>query len=105
MKSLIRGLIPTEVLIKHWQGEFGWDIDRVRLLEHKRVVKMTAEIVKHGIMGEVILGSDGRVWDGLHRIAIALELGIEWIPFVYKNPDKDLRDVIKEFGKDLHEQS
>ncbi|MEX2116827.1 MAG: hypothetical protein WEB37_08065 [Bacteroidota bacterium] len=84
--------------MKHWQADYGWDIDRIRLLEHERVVGLTAFIVKHGIPGEVVLGSDGRVWDGKHRIAIALSLGIKDIPFVYKEVDRELRQVIEEFA-------
>jgi ParB-like chromosome segregation protein Spo0J len=95
----IRGIMPVEILIKHWHGEWGWHIDSVRLLEHKKVVKLTSEIVKHGMIGEVVLGSDGRVWDGLHRIAIAMELGIPEIPFVYKDYSNDFEGVAKQYEK------
>jgi len=95
----IHGKIPLEVLIKNWQGEFGWDVDRVRLLEHRKVVKMTQEIVKRGLdsLGEVFLGTDGKVWDGLHRIAIALELGIPEIKFKLVNPEKDLIELATKY--------
>jgi hypothetical protein len=98
-----RGFIDPNILVKYWQGEWGWEVDRVRILEHKKVVKMTEQIIRYGIkeLGEVILGTDGRVYDGLHRIAICLELQIPLIPFRLEDPKQNLLNVIKEHGKDV----
>lgn len=37
-------------------------------------------ISEHGITQGVLLGNDGRVWDGHHRIVAARRLGIESVP-------------------------
>lgn len=34
----------------------------------------------HGITGGICLGTDGRVWDGNHRVVAARRLDIEFIP-------------------------
>lgn len=91
--------MPVKELIKHWSSPHGWDIDSIRLLEQKQVVGLTAEIVKRGMPGEIILGSDGKVWDGLHRIAIALELNIHEIAFVYKDHSSDLIKIVRKYEK------
>lgn len=41
---------------------------------------LSGEIIENGITEPIILGHDGRVWDGHHRIAICTLLGIEWVP-------------------------
>jgi ParB-like chromosome segregation protein Spo0J len=37
-------------------------------------------IEKTGIREPILLGNDGRVWDGHHRITAAHQLGIEEVP-------------------------
>ena len=46
----------------------------------------------------IILAADGRVMDGMHRIAKALSLGLETVEAVRfeKQPEPDYRDVRRE---------
>lgn len=50
-------------------------------------LQLEAHIAAHGLTGwgGVCLGTDGRVWDGHHRIVAARRLGIELIPL--ETPD------------------
>lgn len=41
---------------------------------------LEAHLAEHGLTQGVCLGSDGRVWDGHHRIVAARRLGIDSIP-------------------------
>lgn len=47
--------------------------------------KLISSIEKNGITEDVLLDEDGRIIDGLHRIAVSVELGIDQVPCtVYK---------------------
>lgn len=41
---------------------------------------LEAYMAEHGFTQGVCLGTDGRVWDGHHRIVAAKRLGIELVP-------------------------
>jgi hypothetical protein len=41
---------------------------------------LEAHLAEHGLTQGVCLGTDGRIWDGHHRIVAARRLGIERIP-------------------------
>ena len=59
-----------------WEAEFSylWYDDVGRLLE------VIGEVMEFGIETPIDLGPDGRVWDGHHRIAAAVELGLSYVP-------------------------
>lgn len=93
-------LVPLDALLTCYRpGSYpvpwGWD-DEERSL-HARVCvccgqpghyqqQLEAHIAEHGIPGSVCLGTDGRVWDGHHRIVAARRLGITHIAV---EPDMD----------------
>lgn len=59
-----------------WQAEFDWlDSNRAGPID-----LLTTSIQKVGIRSPILLGDDGRVWDGHHRIAVAHRLGLESVP-------------------------
>ena len=43
-------------------------------------LRLEAYLAEHGLDQGVCLGTDGRVWDGHHRIVAARRLGIDAIP-------------------------
>lgn len=53
-----------------WAAEFKflWTNDQHRMLE------LMASITKEGVCEPVVIGSDGRLWDGHHRLAVAIAL-------------------------------
>lgn len=46
----------------------------------ERLDELATSIQAEGIREPVLLGNDGRVWDGHHRIVVAMRLGIESVP-------------------------
>jgi hypothetical protein len=59
-----------------WQTEFDW------LESHHgdRLDKLTTSVQESGIREPILLGDDGRVWDGRHRLAVAQRLGLDYVP-------------------------
>jgi hypothetical protein len=59
-----------------WETEFAWlrENDSVRLAE------LRADVSAHGIHEPVLLGDDGRVWDGHHRLCVAHDLALAEVP-------------------------
>lgn len=45
--------------------------------------QLEEHIVERGVPGYVLLGDDGRVWDGHHRVVAARRLGIDAIHVMY----------------------
>jgi ParB-like chromosome segregation protein Spo0J len=71
------------VLAEYRDGdEHGWDTEFEYLETHhgERIAALRASIAEEGMREPVLLGSDGRVWDGHHRLCVANELGMKMIP-------------------------
>jgi hypothetical protein len=61
-----------------WEQEWFWiDSDDDHAEEY---AKLEEEIRRDGIRTPVLIGNDGRLWDGHHRLRIAVRLGIPYIP-------------------------
>jgi len=61
--------------------EHGWDQEFAYLATRwDEMGPLVASIRSEGIREPILLGTDGRVWDGHHRIYAAHLLGIEVIP-------------------------
>lgn len=65
--------------------EHGWAEEfRYLMSEHgERIRSLTAAIQAEGIREPILLGNDGRVWDGHHRLCVASRLGIHTVPVQY----------------------
>ncbi|MFJ9420748.1 ParB N-terminal domain-containing protein [Streptomyces sp. NPDC101249] len=75
---LARVLAEVRCGSEDWPWEQEWaDLD-----EHHadRLAKLEAGIRERGITRPVLIGSDGRLWDGHHRLRIAVRLGIDHVP-------------------------
>lgn len=73
----------TELLANYADGnEMGWPAEFEWLwTNHLGYMSiLVKDIAVNGIKYPVHLGQDGRVWDGHHRIAAAVALGLEEIP-------------------------
>ncbi|HYH51621.1 MAG TPA: hypothetical protein VEG38_18925 [Acidimicrobiia bacterium] len=86
--------IPTLRVLTDWtpgskDQPWTWE-DEARDL-HERVClccnqpghyqrQLEAHVAEHGITQGICLGSDGRVWDGHHRVVAAIRLGIAQLP-------------------------
>lgn len=61
-----------------WDVEFAW----LRANHTARLADLTASILDHGVQVPILLGPDGRIWDGHHRLCVARHLGLRTIPCV-----------------------
>lgn len=59
-----------------WQEEFDW----LRQEHGERLDALAASVRKVGILEPILLGTDGRVWDGHHRLCVAYDLGLTSVP-------------------------
>ena len=63
-----------------WTWEEEWaDLDR-RHADTGYLAKLEEAIRENGITMPVLVGSDGRLWDGHHRLCMAVRLGIDYVP-------------------------
>jgi len=78
-------LIKTRELVQNWRPgsyDWTWADECADLSQQHRTAVILSRILKEGIgfadnVEPILLGDDGRVWDGHHRICLALSLGIE----------------------------
>lgn len=71
-----------------WFIEFEWIWHNHR----GHVEELVEDIYTHGIESPVLLGHDGRVWDGHHRLLAAGRLGIKAIPVEHAPTEEDVED-------------
>ena len=61
-----------------WPWEDEWaDLDT---RDADRLEQLEQDIRDRGITTPVLIGSDGRLWDGHHRLRVAVRLGIGYVP-------------------------
>lgn len=66
-----------------WAEEFRW-------LRENHAAKLRAlfhDVLKNGIREPVLLGDDGRLWDGHHRLYVANALGFTSIRAKHARPE------------------
>jgi len=63
-------------------GEHGWEHEFAWLDHHQgeQTDRLAEDVAVNGIREPILLGNDGRVWDGHHRLAVAVRLGIDSVP-------------------------
>lgn len=83
--SLLVVFRPGDYPDRTWPEEFAW------LWEHDthKMDMLTTSIQETGIREPILLGSDGRIWDGHHRLAAAMRLGIDKVPVVFSGTAGD----------------
>lgn len=70
-----------------WTWDEEWaDLDR-RHAETGYLTTLERQISENGITMPVLIGTDGRLWDGHHRLRIAVRLGIPYVPVEIPQPD------------------
>ena len=64
--------------------DWGWHEEYEDLWERdiEGMDILCASIEREGILNPVLVGDDGRLWDGHHRVVAALALGIPEIPTI-----------------------
>ncbi|MFA5387339.1 MAG: hypothetical protein WC322_02995 [Candidatus Paceibacterota bacterium] len=77
-------------LTERWRpgsADWGWASEAADILDTPTTAAVRERVAEEGYgfaddFGPVLLGSDGRVWDGHHRICLALEQGPETLLWV-----------------------
>ncbi|MGW5711629.1 hypothetical protein [Streptomyces olivaceus] len=83
---LVRVLAEVRCGSRDWTWDEEWaDLDR-RHAETGYLAKLEQQIRENGITMPVLVGSDGRLWDGHHRLRIAARLGIGYVPVELTSP-------------------
>lgn len=73
--------ISVQNLIEHYHDgdEIGWAAELEFLwTEHRQqLLELMDSVLAEGFREPVLIGNDRRIWDGHHRIAVALALNIK----------------------------
>ncbi len=76
--------LPLGSVLSNWRDgdDHGWATEFEWLDKNHRVQldTLAASIQETGIQEPILLGNDGRVWDGHHPLYVALELGMTHVP-------------------------
>lgn len=79
--------VPLKFVLSHWRDgdEIGWEEEFRFLRENheERMNDLASSIRNEGIKRPILLGGDGRVWDGHHRLCAAAFLGMHFVPVEY----------------------
>lgn len=89
MPADIRTEAQRDIRLDHLLGTFAvgsalwsWrdEYDDLMKRDSTEMEVLIASIRADGIREPILLGSDGRVWDGHHRICAAMHLGLDTVP-------------------------
>lgn len=78
--------MPLADLLRDYRDgdELGWEEEFAYLRtspEHRsRLGRLFLSVIEEGIREPILLGYDGRVWDGHHRLCVASEIGLQEVP-------------------------
>jgi hypothetical protein len=83
---------PTEELLRDVRvGSADWTwSEEFQLLTHdpahaEKTAELIADLSQNGMREPIVLGGDGRLWDGHHRVVAAIHLGWKYVPATYSN--------------------
>lgn len=68
-----------------WEHEFAWLWSN----QQAYMDMLATSIQETGIHMPILVGNDGRVWDGHHRLAVAHKLGLETVPVQFSGEPDD----------------
>jgi citrate lyase alpha subunit len=69
-------------LVKVGSGDWTWqqEFDDLDARDSELLAELEESIKREGVKEPVTIGSDRRLWDGHHRVWVAVRLGLEEIP-------------------------
>lgn len=89
LRAAMRDVLPTEAILVCWRpgsGDWDWSTEWADIVQQQAgmtIAALIGDIAAHGVREPLLLGDDGRVWDGHHRLFVARLLGIETLPVEY----------------------
>lgn len=86
-----RVMLPLAAVLAGWRDgdEHGWqtEFDMLRSERQGYIDMLATSVQETGIRLPILLGSDGRVWDGHHRLCVADMLGLDTVPCEFADPN------------------
>ena len=85
MSTIVLEMNPYEVIRTYRDGDLiTWKVELGFLWqEHtEKMLELLASVMVEGFKEPITIGNDGRIWDGHHRIGVALALGID-VPVIF----------------------
>lgn len=89
--------LSVDEIVRKWRpgsGAWSWPQELADILRHasEQLASLVLDVAEHGVRDPILLGDDGRVWDGHHRLLVARLLGIGTVPVQYgtggtRNPE------------------
>lgn len=77
-------MMPTDAVLRDYRDgdELGWytEFENLHRYHKARLDEIAMSACTEGIRVPILLGNDGRVWDGHHRLCVADGMGIEYVP-------------------------
>ena len=87
MTEICRGRMPLDWLRTHWwPADRDWDTCRAGFVNVWHYRCLVQSVRRDGLHTPVILGYNGWVWDGRHRVYAAGDVGLDIVPFVLDGP-------------------
>lgn len=84
-------LVPLQSFIEVIRDgdEHGWLTESIWLWQNQsdRMWHLSESIRRAGIQEPILVGNDGRVWDGHHRVCVAMYLKLTHIPVVFSGEE------------------
>ena len=80
-----------EILAKYRDHDgLGWPtmFAHLRTFDYRRIADLTASVAHDGFKEPIVLGSDGVVRDGNHRLAVADALNWRRLPVMFDEDDE-----------------
>lgn len=78
------GDLPLAFVLGYYHDgdDHGWPTEfaDLRTRDALRIASLTVDIAANGIREPILIGSDGRVWDGHHRLCVAHALQLATVP-------------------------
>lgn len=79
--------VPLDAVLAVFRDgdEIGWDVEFTELWrgDPERMEELRLSILAEGIREPILLGRDGRVWDGHHRLAVAHRIRYATVPVTF----------------------
>lgn len=90
---MARHMVPLQSFLDVFRDgdEHGWPVEYARLWMDQReyMNRLRLSVESEGIRRAVLIGNDGRVWDGHHRVCVAISLELGKIPIVFSGEEED----------------
>ncbi|QDK01280.1 ParB-like nuclease domain protein [Microbacterium phage WaterT] len=61
-------------------GDWSWGVEYDKLIDRPVTQQLLESVQTGGMREPILLGNDGRVWDGHHRVVVAMHLGLDSVP-------------------------